>query len=182
MLMLRICFNPGTRLDFLLAISFLLWIQSCSSTKVSRLTGTQQDAAQELESPKGEVASYKVQIEIRDNRCILSYEGPLKGQVATELLAPCEFLRDPEGKIRYRELQNTKENGGGYYSVIVVIGGPPAKEGDSDKYMKTGCGSEVRSVSFSVRGIALGSKGWGMNICPTSSFDEKLFTADSRHI
>jgi hypothetical protein len=145
------------------------------------LTGTQQDAAKELDSPKGEVASYKVQIEVRDNRCILSYDGSTKGKVATELLAPCEFLRDPAGKIRHRELQNTKENGGGYYSVIVVIGGPPAKEGNSDKYMKS-CGSEVRAVSFSVRGIALGSKGWGMDICPTSSFDEKLFTADSRHV
>ena len=132
--------------------------------------------------PRGEVASYKVQIDVSDNRCVLSYEGPLKGQVATDLVAPCEFLRDPGGNIRYRELQNTKENGGGYYSVIVVIGGPPANEGYSDKYMNTGCGSEVRSVSFSIRGIALGSKGWGMNICPTSSFDEKLFTADSRHI
>lgn len=105
--------------------------------------------------PRGEVASYKVQIDVSDNRCVLSYEGPLKGQVATDLVAPCEFPRDPAGNIRYRELQNTKENGGGYYSVIVVIGGPPANEGYSDKYMKTGCGSEVRSVSFSVRGIAL---------------------------
>ena len=105
--------------------------------------------------PRGEVASYKVQIDVSDNRCVLSYEGPLKGQVATDLVAPCEFLRDPAGNIPYRELQNTKENGGGYYSVIVVIGGPPANEGYSDKYMKTGCGSEVRSVSFSVRGIAL---------------------------
>jgi hypothetical protein len=41
--------------------------------------------------PRGEVASYKVQIDVSDNRCVLSYEGLLKGQVATDLVAPANF-------------------------------------------------------------------------------------------
>lgn len=168
-------------LSFLLSVGCLLSAQSCSSTKTARLPGTTPDATQKIE-PRGEVASYKVQIEIRDAKCVLNYDGPFKGQVETSLLAPCEFLRDPAGKIRFRELRNTKENGGGSYSVIVVIGGPPAKEGHSDKYMKNGCGSETRAVSLSERGIVLGGSGSGLDICPTSSFDEKLFTADSVHI
>ena len=120
--------------NFLLAIGLLLWAQSCSSTKPARLTDTTQDATQKLESPRGEVASYKVQMEVRDGKCVLNYDGPFKGQVETGLLAPCEFLRDPAGKIRFRELKNTKQNGGGSYSVVVMIGGPPANEGHSDKY------------------------------------------------
>ncbi len=168
--------------NFLLTIALLISAQSCSATGSARLTDTTQDATQKPELPRGEAASYKVQIEVREGKCVLIYDGPFKGQVETSLLAPCEFLRDPAGNIRSLELKNTKQNGGGTYSVIVVIGGPPANEGHSDKYMKNGCGSEVRAVSLSVRGIVLGSRGSGLDICPTSSFDEKLFTADSVHI
>ena len=169
-------------LDVLVAFGLLLWAESCSSNKPAHSPEITQHATQKLESPTGEVASYKVQIEVREGKCVLNYDGPLKGQLETGLLAPCEFLRDPAGKIRFRELKNSKQDGGGNYAVIVVIGGPPANEGSSDKYMKNGCGSEVRAVSLSVRGVVQGGKGFGLNICPTSSFDEKLFTADSVHI
>jgi len=128
------------------------------------------------------VASFKLLLEVREGKCVLNYDGPFKGQVETELLAPCEFLRDPNGYVESRELKNTEQNGGGTYSVIVVIGGPPANYGHSDRYMKNGCGSKIRTISLSVRGIALGSLGTGFDICPTSSFDEKIFTANSRHI
>jgi hypothetical protein len=169
-------------LYFLLAVGLLLLAQSCSSTRQARETDVTHNTPQVLELPGGEVASFKVQIEVHDGKCVLNYDGPVKGKTATELLAPCEFLRDPAGNIRFQELTNTKQNGGGSYAVIVMIGGPPANEGYSDKYMKNGCASETQTVSLSIRGIALGSHGWKMNLCPTSSFDEKLFTADSRHI
>jgi hypothetical protein len=132
--------------------------------------------------PNGEVASYKVQIDVRDGKCVFNYDGPFKGQAETDLLAPCEFLRDPAGNIRSLELKNTRQNGGGTYSVIVMIGGPPANEGHSDKYMKQGCASETRTISLSVQGVGLGSHGLGLDLCPTSIPDEKLFTANSRHV
>src|SRR3989442_7391174 len=119
---------------------------------------------------------------VGDASCVCIYAGHLKVNVETAFLAPWKFVTDPAGKIRSRELKNTQQNGGGSYSVIVMIGGPPAKRGHSDKYMKDGCGSESQAVSLSVRGVALGSIGGGLDICPTSSFDEKLFTADSVHV
>lgn len=169
-------------LYFLLALGPLLSAQSCSSARQARGTDKTQSMPQTLELPSGEVASYKVQIEVHDGKCVLNYDGPLKGKAETDLLAPCEFLRDPAGNIRSQELKNSDQNGGGSYAVIVMIGGPPANEGFSDKYMKNGCASEAQTISLSLRGIALGSHARKMNLCPTSSFDEKLFTANSRHI
>jgi hypothetical protein len=79
------------------------------------------------------------------------------------------------------ELKNTKQNGGGTYSVIIVFGGPPAVDGRSYR-PKEICGSEALTVSLSERGIAVGSLAWGLDICLKDRVDEKLFTADSRHV
>jgi hypothetical protein len=169
-------------LCFLLTVGSLLSAQSCSSTMQGGRRDIPHVTQQDLELPHGEVASYKVQIEVQDGKCVLAYNGSLKGKAETELTAPCEFLRDPAGNIRSQELKNSKQNGGGTYAVIVMIGGPPANEGYSDKYMPKGCASEARTISLSVRGIALGSHARKMNLCPGNSFDEKLFTANSAHI
>jgi hypothetical protein len=118
---------------------------------------------------------------VRNGKCVFNYDGLLNGQVETDLPAPCEFLRDLAGNIQYMELKNTKQNGGGSYSVILVIGGPPATDGRSGKHVE-GCGSESQPISLSPRGIALGSHGYKLDICPTDRVDEKLFTADSRHV
>jgi len=106
---------------FYLAVAWALalTICSCSSTKVANV-------APPLMPPVGEVASYTVRLDVSAGKCILSYDGPNKGQVDTGLLAPCEFLRTPVGEINARELKNTKQNGDSGYSVILVIGGPPS--------------------------------------------------------
>jgi hypothetical protein len=79
------------------------------------------------------------------------------------------------------ELKNTKQNGGGTYSVILIIGGPHAINRRASRNIP-GCGSTSLAISLSPRGIALGSAGGGLDICPTDRVDEKLFTADSRHV
>jgi len=158
----------------LLALTVGLALNGCGSANVA-------DVPPAVMPPYGEVASYKLQISVRDGQCILNYNGPFRGQVETGMPAPCQFLRDSVGNIQHMELKNTNQNGGGTYSVILIIGGPPATDGRSNKPIK-GCGSEARTISLSPRGIAVGSLAWGLDICPTDRVDEKLFTADSRHV
>ena len=162
---------------FYLAVAWALalTICSCSSTKVANV-------APPLMPPVGEVASYTVRLDVSAGKCILSYDGPNKGQVDTGLLAPCEFLRTPVGEINARELKNTKQNGDSGYSVILVIGGPPSNEGRFDDYMKSGCRSQARTISSSPRGVALGSLARKLDVCPTDRVDEKLFLANSAHV
>jgi hypothetical protein len=157
-------------------------LESCVSKTHTGLKYAPHGPADRIEQPNGEVASYKVRLDVQQGKCIFSYDGPFKGQIETGLIAPCEFLRDPAGKVRRVELKNTNQNGGGSYFVIVLVGGPPANQGHFDQYMKNGCGSESQTVSLSSRGVKLGGHGYALDICPTSSFDEKLFTADSAHI
>jgi len=152
-----------------------LTICSCSPSNVANV-------APPLMPPLGEVASYIVRLDVSAGKCILSYDGPNKGQVDTGLLAPCEFLRTLVGDINALELKNTKQNGGGGYSVILVIGGPPSNEGRFDDYMKNGCRSQARTISLSPRGIALGSLAMKLDVCPTDRVDEKLFLANSVHV
>jgi len=163
---------------FLIAIAFVLSAQSCSSTKPARLTETAQDPTQKFEPPKGEVASYKVEINLRDGKCIFNYDGPKKGEVETEILAPCEFVRDRAGKVRYYDY---KTKGIGNYSVILLIGGPPATEGRPDRYMKS-CGSQARAISLSPRGVALGAIAWVLAMCPTYRVDEVMFASHATPI
>jgi len=137
------------------------------------LTDTTQDAPQKVEPPKGEVASYKVQIDVREGKCVLTYDGPHQGQVQTELSAPCEFSRGHKGVIKHYEYKN-RGSGGGSYSVILLIGGPvyPSR---SDSFMKNGCGTEVQPISLSPRGVAMGSLGTLLFACPSEDLDEKIF-------
>lgn len=159
-----------------MAIAVVPSIQSCGTTRRTATSNSIQTETKE--QAQGEAASFKLNIRVKEGYCFLSYDGPLKGEVETNLLAPCEFLRDPDGKVRHVERTNP---GVGSYSVIVLIGGPPADRGHSDKYMKS-CGSESQTISLSPRGIKLGGHGNGMDLCPTRSFDEKLFTAESARI
>jgi hypothetical protein len=160
---------------FILTAALGLAMCSCDSTNVADVPPT-------VMAPSGDVASYAVRLEVRDGKCVFNYDGPNKGQLEIELLGPCEFLRSPVGNINSVELKNTTRNGGGTYSVILVIGGPPSNEGRFDRYMKTGCYSQVRAISLSPRGVALGSIGSGLDVCPTDRVDEKFFTADSVHV
>jgi hypothetical protein len=158
----------------LLALTVGLTLNGCGSAKVADVPPT-------VMPPYAEVASYKLQIDVRDGQCILNYNGPFRGQVETGIPAPCQFLRDSVGNIQHMELKNTTQNGGGTYSVILIIGGPHAIDGRTSKNIQ-GCGSESLPISLSPRGIALGAIGTGLDICPTDRVDEKLFTADSRHV
>ena len=158
----------------LLALTVGLALNGCGSATVVDVPPT-------VMPPYAEVASYRLQIDVRDGQCILNYTGPFQGQVETGIPAPCQFLRDSVGNIQHMELKNTKQNGGGTYSVILIIGGPHAIDGRTNKNIQ-GCGSESLPISLSPRGIALGSLGAGLDICPTDRVDEKLFTADSRHV
>jgi hypothetical protein len=158
----------------LLASSAGLALSGCGSAKVA-------DAPSTVVPPYAEIASYKLQIEVREGQCILNYNGPFRGQVETGIPAPCQFLQDSVGNIQHMELTNTRQNGGGTYSVVIILGGPPAIDGRSSKPTE-GCGSQSLALSLSPRGIALGSVGTGLDICPTDRVDEKLFTADFRHV
>ena len=160
--------------NVLLAAGVVLAVSSCRSGNIADVPPT-------VMPPNGEVASYKIQLNVRDGKCVFNYDGPFKGQLETGIPAPCTFLRDSVGNIQHRELKNTKQNGGGTYSVILVIGGPHATDGRYTRQIE-GCGSQSLPISLSPRGIALGSLGTGLDICPTDRVDEKLFTADSRHV
>jgi hypothetical protein len=151
-----------------LAMTLALSVDGCRSARVTDVPPT-------VTPPHGEVAAYKVQINVRDGKCIFNYDGPHQGQRETELLAPCEFVRDRAGAIRYLA-DETK--GVGKYSVILVIGGPPAPGGHPDQYMKT-CASELRAISLSPRGVALGTVGSVFALCPTYDVDNKMFLADA---
>lgn len=160
---------------FLMATALVLSAQSCRSTTPTGATDRTQGTTPKVEPPKGEAASYKVEINVRGGKCVFNYDGQHKGEVETEILAPCEFVRDRAGKIRYYDY---KTKGIGSYSVILVIGGPPAPGGHPDQYMKS-CGSQVRAISLSPRGVALGPIGSVFAICPTYNVDEIMFKADS---
>lgn len=108
------------------------------------------------DSPKGDVAGFKFDIEVVEGKCVFNYEGPSAGQLKTDVLAPCEFVRDEKDAVRYYKYPNPKKNGGGYYHVILLIGGPTSTDGYSDKYMKNGCGTEALPITLSPRGVALG--------------------------
>jgi len=165
----------GWRLtNILLAAAVVLAVSSCRSSNIADVPPT-------VMPPNGEVASYKIQLQLRDGKCVFNYDGPFRGQVEAGISAPCTFLRDSVGNIQHMELKNSKQSGGGTYSVILVIGEPRATDGRSTKQIE-GCGSQSLPISLGPRGIALGSLGAGLDICPTDRVDEKLFTADSRHV
>src|SRR5438309_343651 len=106
-------------IHFLMGIGLLLSAQSCRSTEPAGSTATIPQVGQSpQESPRGEVASYKVQIDVRDGRCVLNYDGPKKGQVETGLSAPCEFSRGHTGGIKHYEYKNRLN--GGTYSVMLI--------------------------------------------------------------
>jgi hypothetical protein len=159
---------------FLIATVLVLSTESCRPTRPQSVTDKTHETTTNVELPKGEVASYKVQIDVREGKCILNYDGPHKGQLETELSAPCEFSRGHTGMIEHYEYKN-KGKGDGYYSVILVIGGPvdPSR---SDKFMKNGCGTLTRPISLSPRGVAIGTTGGGgLVICPSTDLDEVMF-------
>ena len=163
-------------------VSYFVLVAALGFSITSCRASNPADVPPTVMVPFGEVASYKVQLDVRGGKCIFNYDGPFKGQVETGLLAPCEFLRDSVGNLQHMELKNTRQNGGGTYSVILLIGGPPNTDPDRPRKHVEGCGSESLPISLSPRGIALGSRGGGLDICPTDRVDEKLFTADSRHV
>jgi hypothetical protein len=160
---------------FIVAVGLGFCFYACRSTNVV-------EVPQVVMSPSGDVASYSVRLDVRNGKCVFNYDGPHKGQLETELLAPCEFLRNPVGDLNSVELKNTKPNGGGTYSVILVVGGPPSNGGRFDQYMKGGCGSQLLAISLSPRGVAFGSIGSVFGVCPTDRVDDKFFTADSVHV
>jgi hypothetical protein len=164
----------------LIATCFVLSAQSCKSTKSVRSTNVAQEAPQKTDLPKGEVASYKLQIDVSNGKCVLRYDGPQKGEVDTELSAPCEFSREQTGTIKYHEYKNRGAKGEDY-TVVLVIGGPsyPTR---SDKYMKEGCGTEVLPISLSPRGIAKGAVGSLLFACPSEDLDEKIFGFGARPV
>src|SRR5438045_1579192 len=83
----------------LIAIAFVLSLLSCRSTKPVLVTNTTRDSTQKVEPSRVEVASYRVQISVREGKCVLTYDGPQKGEVETDLSGPCEFSRGHTGTI-----------------------------------------------------------------------------------
>jgi hypothetical protein len=126
------------------------------------------------EPGKIEVASYKLHIGERAGKCILSYDGHSKGKISMIIPPPCEFLRDHNDTAQHFRYKNTKRKGGGYFEVILVVGGPLDK-GQSDKFMKDGCGTQIQAISLSRRGVVAGAVGSGIVVCPSRGLDEKNF-------
>src|SRR2546423_12649470 len=76
---------------FLIATYLMLSAQSCRSTQPVRSANASQKVEPlKGEPPKGEVASYKVQIDVREGKCVLKYDGPFHDQIETALGAPCD--------------------------------------------------------------------------------------------
>jgi hypothetical protein len=125
-----------------------------------------------------EVASYKLRVENRYGKCSLIYEGPHNGDIPTDLPGPCEFVRgfnDDAGQ------HFSYPNGASTFTVVLIVGGP-LDPSSRDKYMKTGCGTQIQAVSLSPRGVALGSVGTGQVVCPSGGggLDEVNFGFLSR--
>jgi len=154
----------------------VLWGQSCQSNQSTGSTSANPGTSEiTIEPPSGEVGPFKFQIDVANKRCVFKYQGPLHGQFETEVLAPCEFVRDASDKVTFYRFKNPKRNGGGDYQVILLIGGPPSKD-HSDKYMKAGCGTEALPITLSPRGVALGhvARDFGY-ICPSSDVRDAMF-------
>jgi hypothetical protein len=157
----------------LLSVALLLLsAKSCGSTN-GVPTADSKEPPQHTSLPNGEVAAYKVSLDIKDGKCILKYDGPLKGEIETELPSPCEFSRGQTGNIEYHEYRNSNL-ADATYSVILLIGGP-AYATHSDKFMPGGCGTHILPVSLSKRGVAAGAIGRVLFACPSEKLDEKMF-------
>jgi hypothetical protein len=122
-----------------------------------------------------EVAFYQLHIEKRTGKCILKYDGRLKGEITLAVPSPCEFVREPAtGKAQHFRYEKRKRNGRRFFETILVVGGPLDKH-RSDKFMKEGCGTQIQAVSLSSKGVAAGAVGSGVIVCPSDGLDEKFF-------
>jgi hypothetical protein len=138
---------------------------------VSNLSAALQ---KQIERGKAKVASYQLHVEERSGKCILSYEGPYKGEISMTVPPPCEFVRDHTGAAQHFRYKNRRRSIRGYFEVILIVGGPTEKS-RSDRLMKEGCGTQTQAVSLSSRGVVAGAVGSGVLVCPTDGLDEKFF-------
>ena len=121
-----------------------------------------------VEPPQnGEVASYNFQVAARDGKCVFTYDGPSKGELITDLNAPCNFSRGHTGGVQHI-VGKRSGKAGGDYTVILLIGGPAAAAHPE-------CGTETQPISLSPRGVALGCTGGGIPICPSADLDRPWF-------
>jgi len=126
------------------------------------------------------LGSYQFKLEEREGKCDLVYEGHHhNGTITLDIAPPCEFLREPKGKVQHHRYWNRKHSNGGFYLVMIVIGGPSDKQ-KSHPLMKDGCATQFQTVSLSSRGVVTGSVDTGMVVCPLDGLDEVSFSLNAK--
>jgi hypothetical protein len=124
-----------------------------------------------------QVAGYRLQLENRDGRCVLSYDGQgIHGVIDEGLRAPCEFAR----KGPTDDIQSYSYKDRGLSKTVVIIIGGPADAAQRDKWMPMGCGTSTQNISLrskSVRASPVG--GPNFTACPSDGLDEVFFGANS---
>jgi hypothetical protein len=156
-----------------ISVVMIIATNACHSTKRTELTNPTPTVTPMAEPLKGQLASYKFQVDARAGKCVFTYDGPFKGELITDLSPPCNFSREPDGSVQHI-VQKNSGKGGGDYTVMLLLGGPidPSR---SDKYMPNGCATETEPVSLSPRGVELRGTGGGIPICPLDALDRPWF-------
>lgn len=115
-----------------------------------------------------------------EGRCILIYTKslgvPKEGSLTLDVPSPCEFVRDETGEAEL--FSYLEENKLDPFLVLMVVGGPlnPTR---SDRFMKTGCGTQIQAIKMSDAGLPTDFQkkavGTGITVCPSEGVREKIY-------